>query len=287
MKRYYLLLLCLCLLVASPLLAQKKKRKDKKLKKFTYEIKTLTNGKYDEIFHDDTLMQVGLGIINTVTGELVETLEEDTTYGGHTYYYEVPIRWLSIDPLAEKFPSYSGYNFVENDPIRKMDPDGLAPLDVYYSPEGEYLGRDNKTSDEIRIIDKGTWNILNRSSKRRGFRDPLSTANLATERALTEQSVGIRDAGLSPQAISNIYTDILDKMGDVDVSMLHNGKVSVNDGTSRFIDGIGAVPGGFNNPSVLGGVANTDRRIGTADWLPAGRGYSGKGTGVIKLTIMS
>ncbi len=38
-------------------------------------------------------------------------------------------RWMNIDPLAEKFPSWSPYNFCMNNPMRLVDPDGRAPQD--------------------------------------------------------------------------------------------------------------------------------------------------------------
>lgn len=34
------------------------------------------------------------------------------------------LRWLSVDPLADKYPSLSPYNFVANTPINAIDPDG-------------------------------------------------------------------------------------------------------------------------------------------------------------------
>ena len=37
--------------------------------------------------------------------------------------------WLSVDPLAEKFPSHSPYSFCFNNPLRFVDPDGRAPSD--------------------------------------------------------------------------------------------------------------------------------------------------------------
>ena len=34
---------------------------------------------------------------------------------------------LSVDPLAEKFPSMNPYNAMGNDPVNMIDPDGMAP----------------------------------------------------------------------------------------------------------------------------------------------------------------
>jgi RHS repeat-associated protein len=38
-------------------------------------------------------------------------------------------RWLSIDPLVEKFPSHSPFNYCLNNPLNKIDPKGDAPQD--------------------------------------------------------------------------------------------------------------------------------------------------------------
>ncbi|OWP82619.1 hypothetical protein BWK59_14910 [Flavobacterium davisii] len=39
--------------------------------------------------------------------------------------------WLSTDPLAEKFPNASPYNYCLNNPLIFVDPDGKAPTDWY------------------------------------------------------------------------------------------------------------------------------------------------------------
>lgn len=39
-------------------------------------------------------------------------------------------KFLSVDPLAEKFPAWSPFNFVLNCPIRMVDPDGRSPFDI-------------------------------------------------------------------------------------------------------------------------------------------------------------
>ncbi len=38
-------------------------------------------------------------------------------------------RFLSVDPLAAKYPSVSPYVFVVNNPINLIDPDGREPID--------------------------------------------------------------------------------------------------------------------------------------------------------------
>lgn len=44
-------------------------------------------------------------------------------YYGARYYNPRVSLWLSVDPLAEKYPSWSPYNYTFNNPIKYIDPD--------------------------------------------------------------------------------------------------------------------------------------------------------------------
>jgi RHS repeat-associated protein len=49
--------------------------------------------------------------------------------------------WTTMDPLAEKYYSISPYVFCNNNPVRFVDPTGLAPI---YDPDGNFLGTDDE-----------------------------------------------------------------------------------------------------------------------------------------------
>src|SRR5690606_11525956 len=51
-------------------------------------------------------------------------------YAGARYLDAAIGRWLAVDPLAEKFPGWSPYNYVLNDPVLLLDPTGEAPCCV-------------------------------------------------------------------------------------------------------------------------------------------------------------
>ena len=55
--------------------------------------------------------------------------ETGLMYFGARYYNPAIGRWLSVDPLMQKYPSLSPYAYAANNPMRYIDPDGRGVLD--------------------------------------------------------------------------------------------------------------------------------------------------------------
>jgi len=52
--------------------------------------------------------------------------------------------WLSVDPLAEKYPTLSPYTYVANNPINTIDPDGRKIIFINGKLGGGYKGKGGK-----------------------------------------------------------------------------------------------------------------------------------------------
>ena len=112
------------------------------------------------VLQQDDYYPFGLEINRGITSPKNEYLynkkelqEEFTEYDyGARYYDPVIGRWNTIDPLAETSRRWSTYNYVFDNPIRLIDPDGMSP-DQYYGTNGKYLGVDeNGDNGQVKIV---------------------------------------------------------------------------------------------------------------------------------------
>lgn len=87
------------------------------------KIVTLSKGKYVEVFDYDTIQRIGTVLYNTKTKKIVRLLDVDKAYKDASDN-TVSNRWYGIDPLSEKYYSYSPYTFALNNPVLFNDPDG-------------------------------------------------------------------------------------------------------------------------------------------------------------------
>ena len=116
------------------------------LKKYGYnkEPLTLSKGRYKETFINENVMQIGTVLIDTRTYKVVKFLEEDATEV--SYKAENTSRFLTMDPLAGKFPQQSPYVYCGNNPVNAVDPTGM---DYYYMSDKGYMVLALKTDDKF------------------------------------------------------------------------------------------------------------------------------------------
>jgi hypothetical protein len=113
-------------------------------KKFGYKAKvaTLSNGKYLE-FHDlDSIVTIGTVRWHVNKNLIVGRIELDSLNPDQQPIGDRAGRWISPDPLSEEFPSWSPYNMCYDNPVKFVDPDGMAPTDiVYFNKQGQETNR--------------------------------------------------------------------------------------------------------------------------------------------------
>ena len=149
-KIIYLLILFFSFSVLSAqekLSKEEKARREKNIQagnpfaQFGYKAKiaTLSKGKYLE-FHDlDSIVTIGTVRWHVYKNEIVGRILEDSLNPDTQPIGDRAGRWISPDPLSEEFSDWSPYNFVENNPLRLVDFDGMAPTDIVI------LGKNNSS----------------------------------------------------------------------------------------------------------------------------------------------
>jgi uncharacterized protein RhaS with RHS repeats len=90
-------------------------------------------------------------------------------------------RWMNVDPLAEKYPAYSPYCYVMNNPINAIDPDGRVVIFINGQHTGDggnssyWNGLDNRIMNRI-----GDHNARYYDGAMGGFKNTISRVLYST-----------------------------------------------------------------------------------------------------------
>jgi hypothetical protein len=117
--------------------------------------------------------------------------------------------WCSVDPLAEKTPSWSPYAYAMDNPVNMIDPDGRSatPPDDHFDSSGNFMYTDFRETNNI-VIHTGVVNFsqMNDEVQLKDF--TFNESNYST--------------------LSKISDHYAEPAG-VDLDKVHNGKISVAD----------------------------------------------------------
>ncbi|HHT52761.1 MAG TPA: RHS repeat-associated core domain-containing protein, partial [Bacteroidales bacterium] len=83
-------------------------------------------------------------------------VETGYSYFGARYYDSGLSIWLSVDPMSDKYPNLTPYNYCANNPVILVDPDGEEFGD-FYNQFGLYLGTDGIDDGRVYQTTDGVW----------------------------------------------------------------------------------------------------------------------------------
>ena len=125
----------------------------------------------------------------TFTGKERDSETGFSYFGARYYDSDLMTGWLSVDPMADKYPSLSPYNYCAWNPVKLVDPDGrkidstsmnenirnLITENVYFSEAVDVLAKDERNIYKFNPMDKPTIISINEKE------DKVLSGNLVCE----------------------------------------------------------------------------------------------------------
>jgi len=187
---------------------------------FTKEPLTLSDGRYKEFFNNDEVVQIGTVLLNTKTNKVVAFVEEDTVKT--SYLSEFSSRWLSIDPLAAKYPQASPYVYCLNNPVKFIDPDGKVVVDANH---------------HIMYTKRGGWTQYATVDAKRIGTDLMQTREGRKQWNALVRSPVRTQLDISQESVKENGTYTLGQMNPLNTTIDRNGKATLTDAKITVFEG--------------------------------------------------
>ena len=154
------------------------------------------------------------------TGKELDPLSGLYDFGARYYDPRLSV-WFGVDPMAEKYPGWSPYCAMGNNPIYYIDPDGreiVIPTSLKGSERRVIMRNLRKLTNDKLSYDKSTGQV-SISKQRTGNKTSGTTliSNLISDTKTTTIVVGAKGSGNSAKADSRTAT------GNVDWTNATNG----------------------------------------------------------------
>ncbi|MDR2206161.1 MAG: hypothetical protein LBE36_08415 [Flavobacteriaceae bacterium] len=206
---------------------------------------------YEYMPFGEMLMEQTSGDYDNVYKYNGKELDESTGlyYYGARYYDPRTSIWLSVDPLAEKYPNVGAYVYTMNNPVMLIDPDGM---DWVESKNGDITWRKNVTSENYKkkgVLKEGE---IYRGTSYERIRDwnnvTLSNGtkvnNMVLEQYGTNKKMTYDEFSSASISIDGAMREGNNKLGDVTIKIT----ATFASGAKRVMDkSYEGVAGGFGN----------------------------------------
>ena len=180
---------------------------------------------------------------------------------------------MSVDPLAEERSWLTPYNYVQNNPLNRIDLDGALD-DPIFDESGNFLGTDSKGyTGNVVVMNKYVYNRLTDGGK--NVLDHKVTEALVEN---TSVANNLSESDLSLEGISKILTHVTKRTEGVNFNRLEGGIINIQDTKVDFDTGTanenGATFGNASNPPLMGEameITNSDGTINVTTRTIGGR----------------
>jgi RHS repeat-associated protein len=166
-------------------------------------------------------------------------------YYGARYYNPGLVRFLSVDPLVDKFPSQSPYLYAYNNPIRFIDIDGLYGDESEANKQREAaIAKGLKVGDVYQSGDEFGFNVIN------GYD---SYSDFGAKSSFGKEGASNQTGGGFWSWLSNLFSLGSAQEGPSDgiEGLGHGGSLNAPDGSAdRIIDYTEGFPG-LNSSTLL------------------------------------